>query len=1036
MSKRIGFLLAVLLLIGCRDDQSDREPSSPAVVSEMQPASVDHPAASAPMSSPPADPITEKPAVVDEVVPEAATPAELPWPLNGDPELVAEFDHHSECAATGGHHCHSVAWSSDGRLLASGGADGRIVVRDLVADSVVRDWQPYQDRVTVLEFSPDGRFLVSDSLQGNVLVWSVADWSASAELGGGPALVLPDGGVFNRRRNGDFELLRSPTETEPQILPLERSNVATLSASADGQRFVTSSWDTTVTVRGIGDGEWLCQTGINGRAGGLSSNGSLAAIGGSELHLYDVEASRELWRCAPRTYCTARFSRDDQLVLASAWGLPLTAWDLTGRRVHRYDRARPTADLAFSPEGRFVATASTDGFVRVVRLPAPDSIARRAQKSTRTAVDLLNQAKRTPDNTERLKLLDDANMLDATLPEASFERAVVLSSLDRLDEADRENRRAIDLLQRAKERNSDVSEHRQTLLAWSNLNNCDVLLRANRAEEATRFGDAAVEVAPGIPMAHFNRGRAHLQHRSYGPALESLETAIQMGMTNALALHGHALTDLNETVAAIRDYEAAWQLIGPDPSVLYVYGQLLRVRGRYEESVRVLQLYSQQVPDDPSVQIFLGDTWLMLGNREQSLQSYQAAIEKDPGGLRAHLHLGDFYHQTGETALAEASYAAAASCVSEDMEQDQHAARLWATLGQHDAFHKNYEQAIDACQRALELDDRHHWTMSTLAWLLATCPNDSLRDGQRAVALADRACELTLNRSWFTLCARAAALAEVGQFEKASAVQRTARELAPHIEKRSLREQLAAFESSQPYREGPEINYVADGRPISVKPDEAPVGEFAALKGTEAAATPLTPPEIAERYTDAVVLIKSEESTGTGVILSEDGYVLTCAHVLPWSAAMSIEYHPSGAAPNQNQTAPAEAIAIDFRNDLALLKFEPSAAVTTVRLGLHADVSSGEDVVAIGNPANGPVVLPKTVVTGIVSNPRQPVGELVTREWIQTSASISPGFSGGPLFNAQGDVIGILVSKADFAQAGFAIPIDVVARFLGQSDAN
>lgn len=1019
------------MLPGCGIRPVDFGVSPGDAAGDQKVSSANEPQESAAVPAEPTDEVaSERPEPAEDLA-NVTAPVELPWPLDGNPEVLAEFDHHSEYAYEGGHHCHSVAWSPDGRLIASGGADGRVVVRDLLSETIVREWQPYPDPVTLLEFSPDGEFLLSDTSQGNVMVWSVADWSMTAEHPGGPALFLPDGGLMNRLRNGDFALLQSATSTEPQILALERSNVARISASADGQRFITANWGQSAVVRAVGEGDWVDRTAIEGRAAGLDSDGAMAVIGGSELHLYDVEASRELWRCAPRVYCETQFSPDQRLVLAGGWGLPLSVWDLSGRCVHRYQSTRPAADFAFSPDGRFVVTAGTDGIVRVVRLPAADSIARRAANATRTAVDLLNRARQTAEPEERLKLLDEANMLDATMPEPSFERAVVLSEMNRLDDADREYRRAINLLKRAPEERDDHSDDRETLLAWSYLNNCDVLLRAGRVKEATRFGDGAVETAPGMPMAQYNRGRAHLQHHSYGPALKSLEAAVQMGMPNALVLHGHALTDLNETAAAIRDYEAALQLLGPDPAALYVYGQLLRMTGRYEESLRMLQLYSQLAPDDPSAPTFLGNSWLMLGDQEQALRSYQTAVESNADDPIALLHLGDLQHQTGDTGSAEVSYRTAVKLVAE---QDDQTAWNRATIGQHQALQRSYAEAIASYEAALDLDERHHWTLSNLAWLLATCPNETLRDGQRAVELADSACELTLNRSWLALSSRAAALAEVGRFDEAVETQRDVLERAPHVEKPALRDRLAAFEAGRPYRERTDVEYFVDGRPVSVDPDEVPVAGFAALEETSGEHPRLTTEQIAERYSDAVVLIRSEESTGTGVILSEDGYVLTCAHVLPWSVPLSVEYHLSDALPNQNETAPAEALVIDFRNDLALLKFEPVAAATTVWLALRADVDAGADVVVIGNPGNGTVVLPKTVMTGIVSNPRQPVGEFVKREWIQTSASISPGFSGGPLFNGYGEVIGILVSKADFAQAGFAIPMDVVARFLGQAE--
>ena len=86
----------------------------------------------------------------------------------------------------------------------------------------------------------------------------------------------------------------------------------------------------------------------------------------------------------------------------------------------------------------------------------------------------------------------------------------------------------------------------------------------------------------------------------------------------------------------------------------------------------------------------------------------------------------------------------------------------------------------------------------------------------------------------------------------------------------------------------------------------------------------------------------------------------------------------------------------------------------------------------IGNPGLGPMVLSNTVTEGVVSSPRQ---ELAGTVYVQTSAAVNPGNSGGPMFDGRGRVIGVVVVKGRIEKAGFAVPLPTVLRFLGADKA-
>ena len=161
------------------------------------------------------------------------------------------------------------------------------------------------------------------------------------------------------------------------------------------------------------------------------------------------------------------------------------------------------------------------------------------------------------------------------------------------------------------------------------------------------------------------------------------------------------------------------------------------------------------------------------------------------------------------------------------------------------------------------------------------------------------------------------------------------------------------------------------------------------------------------------------EGSGSGVILSNDGYIATCAHVVENASKIKVTL-------NDDTSYEATVVGADKRNDLAIIKVEASGLIAA-EIGDSDMLTVGEDVIAIGNPLGE---LRGTATSGIVSALRRPVNvEGTEMELVQTDAAISPGNSGGGLFNASGKLIGIVNAKASGNNAeglGFAIPVNNV----------
>ena len=157
---------------------------------------------------------------------------------------------------------------------------------------------------------------------------------------------------------------------------------------------------------------------------------------------------------------------------------------------------------------------------------------------------------------------------------------------------------------------------------------------------------------------------------------------------------------------------------------------------------------------------------------------------------------------------------------------------------------------------------------------------------------------------------------------------------------------------------------------------------------------------------------------GSGIIISQDGYILTCAHVV--SGATSVKVQLNGS----DETYDATIVGEDSTSDIAVLKIE-ATGLTPAVIGDSDKLAVGETTVAVGNPLG---TLSNTVTQGIVSAlNRQVTVEDNDMTLIQTDTSISPGNSGGGLFNANGELIGVVNAKSSYSEAegiGFAIPIN------------
>ncbi|WP_018178482.1 S1C family serine protease [Jongsikchunia kroppenstedtii] len=211
------------------------------------------------------------------------------------------------------------------------------------------------------------------------------------------------------------------------------------------------------------------------------------------------------------------------------------------------------------------------------------------------------------------------------------------------------------------------------------------------------------------------------------------------------------------------------------------------------------------------------------------------------------------------------------------------------------------------------------------------------------------------------------------------------------------------------------------------------------------AAAPGSVPAVAQKVLPSVasIFVKTSraEGSGSGIILSSDGYILTNNHVI--TAEGTTPASDLTVVFNDNSTAKARVIGTDPISDIAVVKVDRTD-LQAITMGTSSNLSVGQEVIAVGSPLG----LSGTVTSGIISALNRPVSttqqgdkQASVMDAIQTDAAINPGNSGGALVNANGALIGVNSAIASLSSGdsqsgsiglGFAIPIDQAMRIANE----
>ncbi|MCE5268752.1 MAG: tetratricopeptide repeat protein [Planctomycetaceae bacterium] len=316
--------------------------------------------------------------------------------------------------------------------------------------------------------------------------------------------------------------------------------------------------------------------------------------------------------------------------------------------------------------------------------------------------------------------------------------------------------------------------------------------------DATTLYRATLERNPECSIAHYNLANVLDSNGERDDAMVHYQRAVEIDPNHAEAHNnvGPLLVSRGRIDEAIAHYQQALKLRPHYAQVHYNFAIALNARGQSHEAITHYEKALQIQPNYADAHNNLGLLMATRGQLEEAMMHYDSALRSCPNHAQAHSNLGMALAARGRMDEAVAHFQEAVRLRPKDAE-------VHSNLGNAMAAQGRSEDAIHQFRKALELSPTHTQTLNDLAWLLATCPAASLRNGAEAVALARRAEQLAGGDSAEVLDTLAAAYAEAGQFRNALVTARKALELATKQDKKaladSLKGRISVYETNRAY---------------------------------------------------------------------------------------------------------------------------------------------------------------------------------------------------------------------------------------------
>lgn len=369
-------------------------------------------------------------------------------------------------------------------------------------------------------------------------------------------------------------------------------------------------------------------------------------------------------------------------------------------------------------------------------------------------------------------------------------------------------------------------------LAWTVLGG--YLGREGKLEEALQYYQTALQMQPDYPGALTGLGNIHEKRGEYETALGLFDRALQVNPHDAEIVNGRAavLARLGRFAESEAGFLKALTLRRGYGEAIFNLGSILERQGRVPEALARFAEAVALMPQSTNVHFAQGEALRRAQKHTEALAAYERALQLAPGWSEARHGRALTLMELGRLPEAAAEFKALLAVTTNRAPAMDGLGFALAMQGQVDEAEKLFREAIEANPRlasahvhyammlaqrgdiraaihhyraALEIDPDQPGALNNLAWILATHPDDALRNGKDAVAYAQRACELTNQGEPFFLGTLAAAYAETGDFPKAIATAQKAMDIAnqagrPDLAQRN--EELVKFyRSGQPYRD-------------------------------------------------------------------------------------------------------------------------------------------------------------------------------------------------------------------------------------------
>jgi len=288
------------------------------------------------------------------------------------------------------------------------------------------------------------------------------------------------------------------------------------------------------------------------------------------------------------------------------------------------------------------------------------------------------------------------------------------------------------------------------------------LIELKRYDEALADFAKAQQLEPNAAMPFYQQARVLGMQGKFKEAIEPLDKAVALDSANVgvLLLRASVYQELGDKEKALADADRAVKLRPGLPVAMQLRAALLAGVNKFDEAIAQLEELQRATPEDPDVELQLAMFYNVDGKPRRAIEGFGKVLAKDPKSFIALRGRADALLAIGKQAEAVADY-----------------------------------------EQALRLKPEDTGVLNNLAWVLATSPDEKLRDGKRSIELSTKACELTEHKQAHILSTLAAGYAETGDFAAAMKWSQRAVELGDDEQKEALKKELASYQAKQPWRE-------------------------------------------------------------------------------------------------------------------------------------------------------------------------------------------------------------------------------------------